>query len=254
MGVDQNIRQSGSGLVFPDGAPVIILGKGKGLPEDEAEGVGGCALVQVDVSDFPTSGVGTSQTYFGKQTVAAPAAITDYQQRVILKLGWQVGISQHSALVDVSQSTTFTVAACDAIDISAMIWALDTELAPIAAVRGFAQQVSINVNWKSGASPVHCYMTGRKQSVGGEVPPTAVFQRIPKYAQSGMCQVTDPTLAPTLIADFSTSDIAAGPVLQHRVVNPYLNGYSVTSMSRFIELTSASLVAFSVTPIWRLFL
>ena len=251
MGVDQNIRQSGSQLVLPNGSPVIILGKGKGLPEGEAEGVGGCALVQVDVSDFP-SAVGTSESYFGQQIVAAPAAITDYQQRVILRVGWQVGISVHSAFVDVSQSTTFTVAACDAIDIAAMIWALDSEIAP--TTPGFAQKVSINVNWKSGASPVHCFMTGLKQSVGGEVPPGIVYQRIPKYSQSGMVQVTDPTLAPTLRADFTTSSIAAGSVVQHRVDNPYLNGFAVSSMSRFIRLTSTSLVAFNVTPVYRLFL
>lgn len=231
-----------------DGQWVTVLGR-KGMPlKDPQTGQyrmqPGFTVVQVSTQDI-----------IDNPNFPPPAAIDDYEQRIVGHIKWGTAGVGGETYIDIQNGVTYAIAGSHSVILRVGIFSAtwgglpevyDSFQAP--SVPGFSQHIEAQVRYQAAASSGPAYYTGKRVSLNGLA--AGPIMRVPPFAQSMMVATTVPANAATMFARAYWNDIAAGPALAARWDNPYLNGVLLNGGVRFVQLDATA--AQIATPIYQL--
>lgn len=241
-GMQLGARDSGTGIVLPNAAPVTILGHGKGLPqftEDRGDGTdrvtmpGGVAVVHVSVRDNDNIANGPID----------PGVA--YRQRLIFDVMWQNGNGGGSAQIDGTGGCIFSLGGVHAVQLTARLVDTDggvtgtNDFAPpvlIGELPGPAQIVEAVIFWKSAVQPKPTFMTSRRLSLLAGIP--SAYVRIPAQAHSMIMATDTPASSNDVTAEFACSPAGAAPAMQ-RTLDPLVNGTVLKGGVNYVRFTAA---------------
>ena len=163
---------------------------------------------------------------------------------LLLDVSWHSGLAGGEQTIDATRGCFFTVGASNALNITARLVS-SVEGEPVVAWA--SKLVAANVHWLGSINPVKAKITSPSIVLAPDVP--SAFIPIPLQSESMMAYTLEPGLLDTLVAEFSTSDLASG--IKYRTLNPNANGSHIVHGVEFVRFVSPeAMTVFADFELW----